>query len=612
MVRSVEERLSVILRNVRNRMPVSPLSVVLVAAVVGMGVAFLVWLHRDRPGAGPLAVFVVTASLWTVTYGLELAVPDVGTMAWLRQVQLTISVVIPVAWLVTVLEYTGQPYWLTRRRVALLLVEPLVYVTLVWSNSAHGLVWAGATTTVVAGTNSLVPAWEVAYWAHLAYMLTLVLAGGALLLRMMLHTNRLFRSQGLALLLAITVPIALKSLFAVGVLPTNVDPTSVGYVFSGVVLSVVLLQGQLLDVAPVTRDLGREAIFAEMDDRVVIVDEGGRIVDVNDAAADLFGDDPVSLPGRSLVEELPALADAVPETGEQGQLETSVDHDGLVRHYDVRVTPLYRAYGAVSGHLISLRDVTERRQREQRLDVLNRLLRHDIRNEMNVVRGNADLLADSVDGDGRDRIDRIIGTVDTVVERSNKIGRVSEALESEQRRPVDLWNLLDPVVRKARERYPDADISVTGPEVCWVEAGPSLTLAIEELLDNAIEHGEGPVTVTVTAEESERPDGVCIRVHDEGPGIAAHEREVILSGEETPLQHGSGVGLWLVNWVVRNVGGTLSFPDVEGTTVEIALSKATPVGDGEGDADTTQRAATESDERPAATEQLADANRDVQ
>ncbi|MDS0278367.1 ATP-binding protein [Halomicroarcula sp. S1AR25-4] len=557
-------------------MLLSPLSVVLLAAVVGMGVAVLVWLHRDNPGAGPLAAFVVAASLWAVAQGLELAVPDVQTMVWFQQVQLTLSVVVPVAWLVTVLEYTGHPHWLTRRRVALLLAEPAAFVTLVWSNDAHELVWVGSDTVVVAEASALAPVWGLAYWGHLAYMLGLILGGGVLLIRQMLRTNRLFRGQSLALLVAITIPTAAQSLHALGFLGTVVDPTSLGYVVSGIVLSVALLRGQLLDVAPVTRDLGREAIFAEMDDRVVIVDEDGRIVDVNAAAASLFDEDPGALLGRSLEGELPTLAATLPDVGERIQTETRLEHDGAVRYFDVRVTPLYRAYGVVSGHLVSLRDVTNRRQREQRIDVLNRLLRHNIRNEMNVVRGNADLLAGSVESADDHRVDRIIRTVDDIVDRSNKIGRVSEALESEDPRPIRLRPLLAPVVDTVRNRNPGADLSLACPEDCWVEGGPSLTLAVEELLDNAIEHSDGQPTVEVTVEPASPDTGVVVRVSDDGPGIAPYEREVILAGEETPLQHGSGVGLWLVKWVVRNAGGTLSFAEGPGTTVEVELPVADP------------------------------------
>ncbi|MFC7026448.1 PAS domain-containing protein [Halomicroarcula sp. GCM10025710] len=273
---------------------------------------------------------------------------------------------------------------------------------------------------------------------------------------------------------------AAHSLHLLSVAPPLFDPTSLGYIVSGVVLSAAILQGQLLDVAPVTRNLGREAILEEMDDRVVIVDEAGRIVDVNDAAADLFDVSPVALLGRLLGNELPALAATIPGPGERAHTETRLERNGAVRYYDVRVTPLYRAYGAVSGHLVSLRDVTERRQREQRITVLNRLLRHDIRNEMNVVRGNADLLADHTNGGGRERIDRILTTVDTVVERSNKIGAVSEALDAEDARPLDLTALVDPVVAEARERYSDAEVVVERPDTVGVLASPSLTLAFEE------------------------------------------------------------------------------------------------------------------------------------
>ena len=550
----------------------SPLSVVFLAAVVGMGVAVLVWLHRDSPGAGPLAAFVIASSLWAVAHGLELAVPDLETMVRLLQVQLTLSVIVPIAWVVTVIEYTGHPTWLTRRRVALLLVEPAVFVTLVWSNEAHELVWSGIETAIIGQVSTLIPVWGVARWGNLAYILLLVLAGGALLVRMTFRTNDLFRAQGVALLIAITVPTVADSLYLLGVLPGRFNPTSVGYVISGIVLSTALLRGQLLDVAPVTRELGREAIFAEMDDPVVIVDGTGRIVDVNAAAVTLFPGTGTAVSGTRLDDELPALAETLPEVGKRIQTETRLEHDGMVRYYDVRVTPLYRAYGVVSGHLVTLRDVTTRRQREQRIDVLNRLLRHNIRNEMNVVSGNADLLADSVPEDEHDRIDRITRTVDGIVDRSNKIGRVSEALESEQPRPVELRPLVEPV---AEERRSAADITLSCPEGCWVEGAPSLTLAFEELLDNAIEHGGEHPTVEIDAVV--RENAVVVRIHDDGPGIAPHERAVILAGEETPLKHGSGVGLWLVKWVVRNVGGTLSFvEDDGGTTIEIELPVADP------------------------------------
>ncbi|MEF8829359.1 MAG: histidine kinase N-terminal 7TM domain-containing protein, partial [Haloarcula sp.] len=457
-----------------------------------------------------------------------------------------------------------------------------VFVTLVWSNHAHGLIWSGRGTQYVSASSvTLVPAYEVVFWGHVSYILLLILAGGVLLLRMLFRSNQVFRGQGLALLLAIAVPTVVQTLFVLGALPTAFDPTSLGYVASGVVLSVAILRGQLLDVAPVTRELGREAIFTEMDDKVIIVDDERRIVDVNEAATALFDADQDALLGRSLQRAVPALAETVPGPGERTQTETTLEHDGGVRYYDVRVIPLYRAYGVVSGHLLSLRDITDRRQREQRLDVLNRLLRHDIRNEMNVVKGNADLLRDTADADERARLSRIISTVDDIVDRSNKIGRVTEALETERHSPTPLHELLESVVTDARDRNPDATITLACEETIRIQGGPSVPIALAELVENAVEHraaDDGPAEVEITATRTDGTPGVRVAVRDNGPGIADHEREVIRSGTETPLKHGSGVGLWLVNWIVRNLGGRMSFSEADGsgTTVELQLPAAEP------------------------------------
>ncbi|MEF8851938.1 MAG: ATP-binding protein [Haloarculaceae archaeon] len=96
-----------------------------------------------------------------------------------------------------------------------------------------------------------------------------------------------------------------------------------------------------------------------------------------------------------------------------------------------------------------------------------------------------------------------------------------------------------------------------------------LELAVRELVENALEHTDSDVRVTA---EATGDDYVEVRVADDGPGIARQERGVIEKGEETALEHGSGVGLWLVAWAVREYGGTVEFADRDdGTTVVVRL-----------------------------------------
>jgi signal transduction histidine kinase len=125
-------------------------------------------------------------------------------------------------------------------------------------------------------------------------------------------------------------------------------------------------------------------------------------------------------------------------------------------------------------------------------------------------------------------------------------------------------------------------VTIDLPDRLPVAAGASLSVAFEELLTNALEHNDGDPTVTVTVDESRSDeDYVVVAVRDDGPGITDQEWQTVVAGEETPLRHTSGIGLWLVNWVVEKFGGSLSFENHDdGCTVRVRLPRADgPVAD---------------------------------
>jgi len=65
-------------------------------------------------------------------------------------------------------------------------------------------------------------------------------------------------------------------------------------------------------------------------------------------------------------------------------------------------------------------------------------------------------------------------------------------------------------------------------------------------------------------------------VSDDGPGVPDHELAVIDEGAESALEHGSGLGLWLVDWGANTLGGDVTFDvDESGTTVTVTLPAAT-------------------------------------
>jgi len=393
-----------------------------------------------------------------------------------------------------------------------------------------------------------------------------------LVLRLVLRTNRQVRVQGTILLTAIALAGGLNAANMFGPIPPELDPAGVGYILAGLIIAVVVLESEFARVAPVTRDAGREAVLTELDDAILILDDSNRIIDLNPAARQLF-DPGEELLGCQLSTVHPTLARRQDGTDEHGTI--SLERDGKQRSFDLRVSELSDAYGVFSGRVVSLRDVTERRQREQRLDVLNRLLRHNIRNELNVVRGKIELTRMDLDEDP-EKLDEAIASLDGVVERSDKVGRLSRLLEADGGGPLDIATELRGEYRTESRNRPPGRIEVDMPAELYVNGGPWLVSAFDELVTNALVHNDGDdpwVRVTVDGKASD-DSHVVITVTDNGPGIDQQEVETIGEGRETPLNHSSGVGLWLVHWLVQRAGGTLSFESTDsGSTVVVRLPR---------------------------------------
>lgn len=211
---------------------------------------------------------------------------------------------------------------------------------------------------------------------------------------------------------------------------------------------------------------------------------------------------------------------------------------------------------------------------EQRLTVLNRVLRHNLRNRLTVVLSCFEMIRDagSDDAELADWADRGTTASRRLEGLARTAGRVQTVLAGDD--PAEPIRV-DPLVREAAEAAadaaPEATVDVDADPTVAV-ARPSVADAVEELVANACEHGGDTPTVAVTVEERDGPLPVAIRVSDDGPGIPEYERSVIEQGTETDLEHGSGLGLWLAYWVADRCDGELTFPaDEAGGCVELRL-----------------------------------------
>ena len=183
---------------------------------------------------------------------------------------------------------------------------------------------------------------------------------------------------------------------------------------------------------------------------------------------------------------------------------------------------------------------------------------HELRTPLTSLRTNVDLLqrADGLSPQDRDAaladVDAELGELtDLLVEL---VDLAAEMRTDEEPQPIELAEVLEPVVQRARRRS-GRDIVVRVQRGVPVEGRPeALARALRNLVDNAVKFSrEGPIEVVV--------DGGSVAVHDAGPGVPEADRERIFERfhrlEADRDQPGSGLGLAIVRQVAEAHGGTV-------------------------------------------------------
>ncbi|MXR50047.1 hypothetical protein GRX03_00285 [Halovenus sp. WSH3] len=206
------------------------------------------------------------------------------------------------------------------------------------------------------------------------------------------------------------------------------------------------------------------------------------------------------------------------------------------------------------------RDVTDRRQREQILDVLNRVLRHNLRNELSVIKSRTGIVEERLEDPGlRTHLEKTAEAVDSLVGLGEEARVIERALEYDTvPTEVDVDELLDEIT--AETVPPAGTVEMSGESTTVRTDRYLLAVALENIVENAVEHTtDGRPWIRIRTVDTGA--GVHIRVDDNGPGIPQVEVDVIRRGRETATEHGSSMGLWLISWAATACGGTASFGD---------------------------------------------------
>jgi PAS domain S-box-containing protein len=587
-----------------------PVSEALIAGAVLVTVAILlVWRRRSTTTIVGLLAVLLGAVLWSVCYALELSAGDlVGREQW-GDLKYVGVVLLPPAYLAFVLQCSGHTRW-PRWLGPALVLEPLAALLLLANDRSHDLIRyypadATAATSQAAEAGPL-------FWPHLLYNNALVWAATILLVVTLSRLSGLYRRQSILLVAAILLPIMLNLLFNLRVEPfRQVDLTPFAFVLTTAVLVWGVYQFSLLDLRPVARS----QIFRTISDPVLVLDPDGRVLDANPAAGRLVGRPVAEAVGQPVDQLLPTWSATVSEAVAAGvdQATKEVTRDGRI--YDLAISALPDRQRQPGGHLVVARDVTERRQVEERLcaalnhervatdrlaaaldreraaaehlrtlDELKsgflQAVSHDLRTPLASVLGISLTLqrgrGQLSPADADDLLGRLAANarkLDRIVTGLLDLDRLDRGIVELRRQWVDLASLVAGVVKEAGEELLEAHpVSLDLAPIQVLADAAKVERIVENLLANAARHTDPGTPIWVRVAPGDR--GALLCVDDAGPGIPVEQRESIFRPFErgpggATYAPGSGVGLALVAqiaslhdgqaWVEDRAGGGASF-----------------------------------------------------
>jgi PAS domain S-box-containing protein len=327
---------------------------------------------------------------------------------------------------------------------------------------------------------------------------------------------------------------------------------------------------------------------------VAVLDATGTVEIWNRAAEETFGYAPEEVTGDPYPlfvddDEFPELLERVLDDGLLDGYETvHRAKDGSRKSVELFVRPLYED-GTVTGVVGASIDVTDRRRRAQTLDVLYRVLRHNLRNQLTIIRGLAEtIVTDAVGGSetAHDRAagidvaaaaDKIVSSADDLVALSERANEIQTLVRAARNRTehVSLDGLLSSLeVTDLRDLTVSTEsASGTTDSVATVAVPGQAEPALSRLLDVAVDD-DAATALDVRV----RRRYVRVRVESDEPTLSESERRVIETGRETPLRHEDGLDLAQIYLVLTAVGGALFSPDGGTVVVEIPRIDAEDAG----------------------------------
>jgi PAS domain S-box-containing protein len=352
----------------------------LLGATVAIALVFLAWQRIREPGARAFMMAMGGVALWSFAYAFEIMNMTLeGKRLWHYLIYMASSI-LPAFWLIFLLQQEDRPRRALRVWVGLLMIEPVLYTLLTWTNDLplpwlggpHHLLWSSI--DIETGKNGLpMLALErsIGFYIHTVYTYFLVFFSMSIVMRMLKReSSTLAYWQVILLVAGIFAPIVVNLLHLMPFNPLPINMTPFALISMGTVVGWFAFRFELWDIIPAAHD----AIFEHMHDGVIIISQKNMVIDLNPAAARLIGFDKERIGSLPIDTALPQWSSVIglqQLLQERGPIMPTAFEVAVIeptpRHLELIVSDLRDRRQRLNGRLLTIRDITRRFEMEKAL-----------------------------------------------------------------------------------------------------------------------------------------------------------------------------------------------------------------------------------------------------
>jgi len=346
-------------------MQITPSGLVFLVSWIGAAYcAVYTWRRRKMPGGYHLSSMMAAVAWWSLCAFFENVMTAFAMKVfWSTICYVGIASVAPL-WFLFTLRYCRRDRWLKPWVQALLWIIPVATLVAALTNDTHRLVWNSVTVAPNLDESRLVYDHGPVVWIDIAYSYSLILAGTILFIHTMLRSPPLMKRQYGTIIGAVVSPWICHAVYVSGLGPSGLDITPLAFTLTSAFMAWGLVRYHILDVVPIAHDM----LFSCMSDGVLVIDEHGRIVNINPAALGLLGTktDVVGRRAAEVLQKWPDIAECL-RAARDGQTDVKIEIGEGYRWIDTRMSALVSRHGQALGSLYLLRDVTARKRLEDEL-----------------------------------------------------------------------------------------------------------------------------------------------------------------------------------------------------------------------------------------------------